>query len=417
VGSTYEEEGLAVMKKLLLRLRASTLATEGAATDLQLLAAYRDRRDEAAFEALVRRHGPMVLGVCRRVLGSEADAEDAFQATFLVLVRRAGSVKRPGRLPGWLYGVAYRTALKARTMNARRRAREGRAARPAVSPGETAHDLLPLLDQELARLPEKYRAPVVLCELEGKSRKEAAGLLGVREGTLSSRLAHARKLLARRLSGHGAAVTVGALAAVLTPDVLSAGAPAPLVAAAARAAAGTVTAEVAALTQEVLKTMLLTKLKLVSLAVLAGCLLVGGALLYAAQDRGAADGSRPGQAAPEVKKGQAGSNKSRLRPGDDVYIRALNTLPDNPLDGVFRVEESGTVALGPAYGRVSIQGLTVEEAEAAVRKHLSNLLRDSQVSLTRYTPVSVPDLERRVRRLEHEVQALRAAVESLRKKP
>jgi RNA polymerase sigma factor (sigma-70 family) len=401
------------MKNLLLRLRASALAAEGAADDLQLLAAYRDRRDEAAFEVLLRRHGPMVLGVCRRLLGNLADAEDAFQATFLVLVRRAGSLTRPGQLASWLYGVASRTALKARTTNARRRAREGRAARPAACPpGDAPDDLRPLLDRELGRLPEKYRAAVVLCDLQGKSRKEAAGLLGIPEGTLSSRLANAHQLLARRLSRRGAALSVGALAAALAPDALSA----PLLHATVRAAAGAVTPEVSTLTEGVIKAMYLTRLKHAGLATLAAVLLAGGALLYAAQQAGPTNGPPPNQAAPETKKGQPGGAGSKIRPGDDLFIHALDVLVGDPLQGVFRVEESGKVALGPYYGRVLVQGLTVEEAEAAVRDHLAKTVDNPQVSLTRYTPVAAPDLERRVRRLEQEVRALQAAVAELHKR-
>src|SRR5207244_3033628 len=139
------------------------------------------RRDEAAFEALVRRHGPMVLGVCLRVLRRHADAEDAFQATFLVLARKAASVVPREMLPNWLYGVAQQTAVRARAAAARRRAREKQVTHtpePAAKPPAPWDDLEPLLDEELSKLPDKYRVPVVLCDLEGKTRKQAAGQLG-----------------------------------------------------------------------------------------------------------------------------------------------------------------------------------------------------------------------------------------------
>ncbi len=140
-------------------------------TDGQLLERYIDRRDQAAFAELVRRHGPMVLGVCRRAAANEQDAEDAFQATFLVLVRKAASVVPRDLVGNWLFGVACRTSRKVNAAAARRRAKEKQVKvmpEPLVEPKEDAAELGCLLDQELVRLPEKYRIPVVLCELEGK---------------------------------------------------------------------------------------------------------------------------------------------------------------------------------------------------------------------------------------------------------
>ncbi|MBX9623760.1 MAG: sigma-70 family RNA polymerase sigma factor, partial [Gemmataceae bacterium] len=170
---------------VLRHLRGVALARGGAGpADGQLLADHLAGRDPAALAALVRRHGPMVWGVCRRVVGNHHDAEDAFQATFLVLVRKAGSVASPDLLANWLYGVAHQTALNARRAAARRRAREKQVAdmpEPEATrpdPPDPPDDLRPRLDRELARLPEKYRAPVVLCDLEGKTRKEAARLIG-----------------------------------------------------------------------------------------------------------------------------------------------------------------------------------------------------------------------------------------------
>src|SRR5262245_46478683 len=200
------------------------LRTQGCAdqTDGQLLSRFLSRRDEAAFVALVRRHGPMVLGVCRRVLGNAADAEDASQATFLVLVKKAPSLTGRAVLGDWLHGVARRTALSARRACARRRAREEAMARPEV-PGEaTENAWLPLLDEELSRLPENYRLPIVLCDLEGKTRREAADRLGWPEGTVAGRLARGRAMLARRLGRHGGAVSSGSLAAVLAENAASA---------------------------------------------------------------------------------------------------------------------------------------------------------------------------------------------------
>src|SRR5262249_34111246 len=161
------------------------------ATDRQLLQRFASGHDETAFTALVGRHGPMVLGVCRRVLHSIHDAEDAFQATFLVLARKAGSVRQPDALGNWLYGVAYRTALEARTRAAKRRARERELAEePPVEPGGAIDwsDLRAVLDGEVNRLPDKYRSPFVLCYLEGRTNEEAARLLRCPKGTILSRL-------------------------------------------------------------------------------------------------------------------------------------------------------------------------------------------------------------------------------------
>src|SRR5205085_2258074 len=141
-------------------------STEGQ-TDGELLAQFLAGRDELAFEALLRRHGPMVLGTCRRILGNADDAEDAFQATFLVLVRKGGTLTARAVLGDWLHGVARRTALNARRACARRRVKEGAMARPEAQGEEVQDGALALLDEELGRLPQKYRLVLVLCELEG----------------------------------------------------------------------------------------------------------------------------------------------------------------------------------------------------------------------------------------------------------
>jgi RNA polymerase sigma factor (sigma-70 family) len=167
------------MSEVLLHLRSTVLPRDGAGrTDGQLLEDFIGRRDEAALTALVRQHGPMVWGVCRRTLPNYHDAEDAFQATFLVLVRKAAAVVPRELVANWLYGVAHQTALKARATAARRRERERQVTEmpePAVAEPNLRHGLQPLLDEALSRLPDKYRAVIVLCDLEGKTRKEVAG--------------------------------------------------------------------------------------------------------------------------------------------------------------------------------------------------------------------------------------------------
>ncbi|HEX4609777.1 MAG TPA: sigma-70 family RNA polymerase sigma factor, partial [Urbifossiella sp.] len=244
------------------------------ATDADLLGRFVAGRDAAAFAELVRRHGPAVFGVCRRVTGDHHLAEDAFQAVFVVLVAKAGCVRPPAALGGWLYGVAHRTALRARTMRDRRRRRERVAAagRSEAVPAAPPDDLAAVLDAEIARLPAALRAAVVLCELGGRSRTEAAAELGVKEGTLSSRLAAARKALAARLRTRGLA-----LPAVLGPAVLAA-VPPDLAARATAAATDPhlVPAAVAAISQGVLRAMLIEKLKFVPLAAaLVACAALG----------------------------------------------------------------------------------------------------------------------------------------------
>jgi RNA polymerase sigma factor (sigma-70 family) len=256
------------MNRILRHLRRAALLSVGdGPSDAQLLESFLARRDEAAFEALLRRHAPMVLGVCRRLLRHVHDAEDAFQATFLVLARKAASIRSRQIVASWLYGVAYRTAMKARAMNAKRRAKERQACampRSESSADGTHEELLARLDHELSRLPNKYRVPVILCELEGKSRKEVARLLSLPEGTLSWRLAQAKKMLAKRLSRYRAELSVSALAAVLSRDAMSACLSAALRSSTVEAVltAGAVPAQVLALTQGVMKAMFLTKLKM-----------------------------------------------------------------------------------------------------------------------------------------------------------
>jgi len=184
---------------------------EAGPSDRDLLARFAGQRDQAAFAELVRRHGPLVLGVCRRVTGHAEDAEDAFQAVFLVLARKAGQIAGPDLLGNWLHGVAARIASRARRSAVRRRAREVAVSPlpdPPAEPRATLAELGSILDEELAVLPEWYRGAILLCDLRGVSREEAARLLGVPVGTLSSRLANGRKKLAARLARRGVSLSV-----------------------------------------------------------------------------------------------------------------------------------------------------------------------------------------------------------------
>jgi RNA polymerase sigma factor (sigma-70 family) len=276
--------------RLINNVRRTALAQDGAGTtDNALLSAFLAGRDEAAFAALVRRHGPMVLGVCRRVLGNVHDAEDAFQACFLVLACKAATVLPREMLGSWLYGVAYRTALHARRTMARRAAREKQvSAMPdaEVKPEKDWQEIQAILDEELNGLAAKYRLPIVLCDLEGRTRREVARQLKIPDGTLSNRLATARKLLASRLTRQGVTLSSGAIAAALAQQAASAGVSASLVGETARAAAAVaigeatvaVSADVVALSKGVMQAMFLCKLKALALVLIVVAMIGVGAL-------------------------------------------------------------------------------------------------------------------------------------------
>lgn len=241
---------------------AHSVTRAPADTDGELLQQFVRTGEEPAFGALVRRLGPMVLGVCRRVSGDSHLAEDAFQAAFVVLARRAADVRPAEAVRAWLYGVAVRTARGVRAVTARRLAREVPVPAVPDRAGEVVEqpdaDTLAILDEEVAGLPEHLRAAVVLCELDGLSRKDAAKRLGVAEGTLSSRLAKARKLLASQLKKRGVAMPMAGLGMLVT----SANVSARLVArtSAMATAVAPLPAAVAALSNGVFRTMFFQKL-------------------------------------------------------------------------------------------------------------------------------------------------------------
>ncbi len=262
--------------------------------DGELLSRFLTSRDEAAFAALVRRHGRMVLGTCRRVLGNAADADDAFQAAFVVLVRKAHTLTDRVCVGNFLYGIAFHTALKAKSMAVKRRAKEAKVQSPISAPAD--RELTELFDEELAKLGEKYRGPVVLCDLEGVGRKDAAIRLGIPEGTISSRLATAHRMLEKRLRLRGFAA-VG-LTAVLGNGALAVSES--LADAAVQAAVAGPSPAVTQLATEVTKMFLLNKI-LVGTAILAGVVLMLGVGVGAAQPGHTAD-ARVSIRAPIPKK-------------------------------------------------------------------------------------------------------------------
>jgi RNA polymerase sigma factor (sigma-70 family) len=277
-------------------------ATSLRPTDRQLLNRFRAQRDEEAFAELVRRHGPMVLGVCRRVLGDGHAAEDAFQATFLLLVRKSKSLRDPELLANWLYGVAYRTALKTRSRASRQRTIEQRAVEMTVSDPSldvTMRELQSVLDEELDSLPEKYRAPLVLCYLEGKTNIQAARALGWPEGSISRRLARGLELLRARLTRRGLTLSALLLALLLSQESAGAALPASLIASTARTAAlvaaGQTPAEASAVTEIVEDVLQSSRPELYRLggATLALLLLLGGIWTWTQTHASAASADRP----------------------------------------------------------------------------------------------------------------------------
>jgi RNA polymerase sigma factor (sigma-70 family) len=207
---------------------AAGLADAGPATDPELLTRFAASGDEDAFAALVERYGPLVLGVCRRVLGDHHAAEDAFQGTFLVLARKSGAIAQPEQLAGWLHGVACRTALKVKASAARRRGHERRAepmTPPAAPELEIAwQELRRVLDEELCRLPEPDRSLLIHCYLEGQTHDEAAAHLDIPRGSVSWRLNRAREALRRRMEQRGVRLSVGPVALLASagrPEVVT----------------------------------------------------------------------------------------------------------------------------------------------------------------------------------------------------
>jgi len=263
-------------------------------SEWQLLERYLERRDEIAFEALVARHGPMVLGVCRRMLTDHRDVEDAFQATFLVLVRRARQLGPRDAIGPWLYGVAARVALRARSEAARRRRLEpiaGDVPAAACDAAVVDRELREVLDQELSRLPSKYRFPLILCYLEGQTHEEAARQLAWPVGTVKGRLARARDLLRSRLARRGLTTTASALTLVLAREstaalhreLLDRTVKSSLKLAMGQAASQVVSTSIASLVEGVLTSMMLTKLKWAGAAVLLSGLALTGAGVMAQQ--------------------------------------------------------------------------------------------------------------------------------------
>ncbi len=354
------------LNKVLKQIHHLLAPPGGDQTDGELLSRFVATRDEASFAALVRRHGPMVLSVCRRMLCHDQDAEDCFQATFMVLARKAATVKRES-VGSWLYAVAYRTSLEARAINARRRTHEKQVhemPQPEFMPPEV-QDWRPWLDQELNRLPENYRAVIVACDLEGRSRKEAARQLGIAEGTLSSRLARGRRLLAKRLAPHGLSLSGAALAAAICEGAASAQVPAALVSATTKTAVLVAAGELAAMSaasailmKGVLKSMFLTKLKLMVSVVMVVTALGTSGLIYRAAGQSAAPVEKPSEGKPR-------SELERLRHENELLKLNLEVVLEK-----VRSQEAELRALKAqsAHADISLNVQTIKDVPVVIQK-------------------------------------------------
>jgi RNA polymerase sigma factor (sigma-70 family) len=393
-----------LMQNVLQHLRGLAVAPADAGRgDHDLLERFLTQKDETAFEALVRRHGPMVLGVCRRVLGDPDAAEDAFQATFLVFVRKAAAIARRERLGNWLYGVAFHTARAARAASGRRRAKEAKAMpRPQFPEDESWQELLPVLDEELSRLPDKYRTPILLCDLQEKSRRDAARELGLPEGTLSSRLARARALLARRFARRGLTLSAGALAAGLGREAAAA-LPAALVRATVEAGtlavagqAVAVSGTVLTLCDKVLRIMFIVKLRSAALLFAGGLFVVGmGGLAWRQPWASASVPEAP--AAKEKAAPPAAAAKPLVRQALEV----ARTVPDpvakfRVLLRVAAVQQEAGDAAGAKKTRQ--EALEAARAIAAGREQVNAMASVALVQLEAGDKPAVPETFRQAER-------------------
>jgi RNA polymerase sigma factor (sigma-70 family) len=294
--------------------------------DGQLLARYAHARDEAAFAAIVARHGPMVLATCRAVLRHEPDAEDAFQATFLVLAKKARSVRAGDALGGWLHRVAYRASVRAGIAARRRRRGEAEAAAMAIL--EIEHtgpdpDVAPIVHEELDRLPDRHRLPVVLCDLEGLTYEQAAARLRWSEPTLRHRLVKARGRLRERLARRG--ITAGAVGTALaaSTDAARAAVPAALArAAVAAAAGGSAPATVAALSADIVRGLLAARLRIAAASLLAAVALATAGTLAAGSRRPDPPASAiPPQAGAAMKRPPAAGGAAPPASDEEIEVR------------------------------------------------------------------------------------------------
>jgi RNA polymerase sigma factor (sigma-70 family) len=377
--------------------------TSNGVTDAQLLDRFRARSDlnssEAAFAGLLARHGPMVLGVCRRALRNPDDVEDAFQATFLILVRKADTVRVEDSLGRWLYGVSRRVSVRAKLAEARRSARQVPGIELAAAPDEDADsdELRDVLDEEIGRLPEKFRSAVVLCELEGFGVDEASRRLGCAVGTVKSRLSRAREKLRSRLIRRGVAPTAWALYAQSTSAAVPAKLMETTINAAIAYADGVIPPAVTLLIQGVLRAMLLKKVSIIAVTVVASLALATGAGVFARQTGGLPNDDQRGGQGSENRAG--GENQlSNTARSSGALLEGSNEQKDEALE------------------RIELLRLDVEllEGEVEARKQAINFTSQNLIQMrvsghNRSTNELLPPDTRRaeVESLEKELSGLR----------
>src|SRR5262245_1778737 len=404
----------AFLQRLKHAMSAETLAT---CSDQELVERFRSGHDDAVFRTILDRHGPMVFHVCRRVLASGADVEDAFQATFLILIRRGQTVRRHSSLASWLHGVAWRTATKLRSQSDRRRRREARSAKAEptfVTDGTTWGEIRGILDDELRRLPEILRTPLLLCYLEGRTQDEAAAQLGVSKSTLRRSLDRARERLGQRLARRG--VTVGAVlgAGLVSECTQGAGVSRALLmrtmASATRSAAdvaaraAVLPARVAALTDGVIKTMYYGKYKSI-VAVLACSVALGVGMiqirpeLASAQDKTAS--TKPVTAAPDIEpidatlvfypeiQKQLRLSPNQIRQLTEAHEKGTESVPDqtkrvSEIDQKIQElqEEMNRLQEQRNAAQQAVQKAQTDQVKAAIPKVLS---RDAVEQLRQIT--------------------------------
>lgn len=405
-----------------------------AVSDGQLLERFACQRDGAAFELLLWRHGTMVLNVCRRILHHEADVEDAFQASFLALVRKAGSIGRREVVAGWLYRVAFRVALAAKARREKLACRERPAVMESAAAAEPAwNDLRPMLDEELNRLPERYRLPIVLCYLEGLSNKEAARQLGCATGTIFSRLARGRQLLRARLLRRGLALSIGffttlstrAETASLASTLVSRALNSAVLSSAGKTAAIGVSIDVASLAEGVLRAMLLSHLKKTAGVLMAVVLLIAGSVLgYRALTATEAkepsnQPARAAQAVPakdalpvvvQVAKPRQGSIQRQMtQPAVVTSFDHVELFPQ--VSGILwkqKVDIGNRVKKGEVLAEIDSPILANEEEQAAIAVELARTWVLSSRAALESAQAEADAAKERIKQSEAETAAARA---------